>query len=69
MTALLTNIWSAGGIIGNRPEDAFQVDIGLGTTMSATDITEGNMNLQVKLALICPGEFFIISVRQKMQVC
>lgn len=69
VTALLTNIWSAGGIIGNRPEDAFQVDIDLGTTMSATDITEGNMNLQVKLALIRPGEFFIISVRQEMQVC
>jgi hypothetical protein len=48
----LTGLWSNGALSGDQAE-AFQVSIGLGTTMTAEDILNGYMILQVQLVL--PG--------------
>lgn len=62
----LENIWKEGALQGAKPEDAFSVTVGLGTTMTAQDILDGNMRISVKLAVTHPAEFIIIEVEQEM---
>lgn len=62
----LTTIWKEGALQGAKAEDAFNVAVGLGTTMTAEDILNGNMRVAVKLAVTHPAEFIIIEVEQEM---
>lgn len=63
----LTNFWKSGGLSGPSPNDAFQVSVGFGETMTAQDILEGLMKVVVKVAILRPAEFMIISIDQQMQ--
>jgi phage tail sheath protein FI len=67
MTNFLTDQWKQGALAGAVPEDAFSVDIGLGSTMTPTDILDGIMNVTVKLAITRPAEFIVITFQQQMQ--
>jgi phage tail sheath protein FI len=40
--------------------------VGLGKTMTPLDILEGIMRVQVKLAVVRPAEFIIITYEQEM---
>jgi uncharacterized protein len=63
----LTSIWKEGGLQGAKPSDAFSVDCGLGSTMTATDILNGFMNVTIKVAVVHPAEFIIVTFQQQMQ--
>ena len=63
----LTKKWKQGALAGSTPEDAFDVQIGLGTTMTATDMLEGIMRIEVKVAVSHPAEFIVITFQQQMQ--
>jgi phage tail sheath protein FI len=67
ITNFLTNQWKSGALAGTKPEDAFSVDVGLGSTMTADDILDGFMYVTVKVALVHPAEFIVITFQQKMQ--
>ena len=58
---------AAGALVGAKPEEAFSVDVGLGSTMTPDDILNGFMNVTVKVALVRPAEFIVITFQQKMQ--
>ncbi|HHM20399.1 MAG TPA: phage tail sheath family protein, partial [Bacteroidetes bacterium] len=60
--------WRAGALQGAKPEDAFYVRVGLGTTMTALDILEGRMNVEIGMAVVRPAEFIILKFSHKMQV-
>ncbi|QRX82523.1 phage tail sheath C-terminal domain-containing protein [Glaciimonas sp. PAMC28666] len=62
----LTSQWKAGALQGAKPEDAFSVDVGLGSTMDANDILDGYMRIMVKVALVHPAEFIVITFQQQM---
>ena len=62
----LSNIWKEGALQGAKPDDAFSVTVGLGTTMTAQDILDGVMRVAVKIAVTHPAEFIIIEVEQEM---
>ncbi len=62
----LTNLWRQGGLQGAKPEHAFFVTVGLGSTMSAEDILNGIMRIQIGVAIVRPAEFIITSISQKM---
>lgn len=62
----LHNLWSEGALQGASPADAYSVQVGLGKTMTALDILEGIMRVQVKLAVVRPAEFIIITYEQQM---
>ena len=62
----LTGIWQQGGLFGQGPQDAFQVKIGLGSTMTADDLLNGNMCILIEVALIRPAEFLVITIQQQM---
>ncbi len=63
----LTLLWREGALAGAKPEDAFDVQVGLGSTMTASDILEGRLVVTVKLAVLRPAEFIMISFVHKMQ--
>ena len=63
----LHSVWKRGGLAGASPEDAFEVHVGLGDTMTANDILEGIMRITVLVAVTRPAEFIEITFQQQMQ--
>ncbi|MEK7256734.1 MAG: phage tail sheath C-terminal domain-containing protein [Bacteroidota bacterium] len=62
----LTGQWGAGALQGKVPEHAFYVKVGLGSTMTALDILEGRMIVEIGLAVVRPAEFIILQFMHKM---
>ena len=62
----LVQQWRAGALMGAKPENAFFVRVGLGQTMTALDIIEGRMMIEIGLAVARPAEFIILHFSQKM---
>jgi phage tail sheath protein FI len=63
----LTNLWRQGALAGAKAEHAFFVKIGLGQTMTAVDILEGRMIVEIGMAVVRPAEFIILKFSHKMQ--
>ena len=63
----LTLEWRQGALAGAKPTDAFYVKVGLGETMTAVDILEGRMIIEIGLAVVRPAEFIILRFSHKMQ--
>ncbi len=62
----LTTLWRVGALQGAKPEHAFYVAIGLGKTMTALDILEGRMIVEIGMAVVRPAEFIILRFSHKM---
>lgn len=62
----LTVIWRQGALQGVKPEHAFNVAVGLGKTMTAIDILEGRMIVEIAMAAVRPAEFIILRFSHKM---
>jgi hypothetical protein len=58
--------WRDGALQGATPDDAFFVKVGLGETMTAQDIYEGRMNIEIGMAVVRPAEFIILKFSHKM---
>jgi phage tail sheath protein FI len=67
VTNFLLNQWQSGILAGQSPDDAFSVSIGLGTTMTPNDILDGILKLTVKVAIVRPAEFIVITFEQQQQ--
>ena len=63
----LTQKWREGALAGATPKDAFFVRCGLGKTMTAQDILEGRMIVEIGMAVVRPAEFIILKFSHKMQ--
>jgi len=63
----LTLQWRQGALAGATPKDAFFVKLGLGETMTAQDILEGRMIVEIGIAAVRPAEFIILKFSHKMQ--
>ncbi len=66
--SFLYGLWERGALAGTKPEDAYFVNVGLGTTMTAQDILEGRMIVKVGVAAVRPAEFIILQFSHKLQV-
>ncbi len=62
----LTRLWQDGALTGMKPDEAFHVDVGLGTTMTAQDVLDGILIVEVRIAVIRPAEFIVLRLRQQM---
>lgn len=58
--------WRAGALQGAKPEDAYHVLVGLGTTMTPDDILNGYMRVSVFIAPVRPAEFIELTFMQKL---
>lgn len=59
--------WRAGALQGAKPDEAFFVRVGLNETMTAQDILEGSMIVEIGMAVVRPAEFIILKFSHKMQ--
>jgi hypothetical protein len=59
--------WREGALAGATPEQAFFVKIGLGETMTAQDILEGSLIVEIGMAVVRPAEFIILKFSHKLQ--
>lgn len=63
----LVVLWRQGALAGAKPEHAFFVKCGLGQTMTAQDILEGRLIVEIGLAAVRPAEFIILRFSHKLQ--
>lgn len=63
----LSNLWKDGALAGAVPKDAFFVKVGLNQTMTAQDILEGKLIVEMGLAAVRPAEFVILRFSHKLQ--
>ncbi len=62
----LHGYWRNGALAGSKPEHAFFVKCGLGTTMTQQDILTGRLNVEIGVAPVRPAEFIIFKLSLKM---
>ncbi len=67
MNNYLTNLWKAGALVGSTPDEAFSVNVGLGTTMTQVDILEGRLNIEVGMSVVRPAEFIVLKFSHKYE--
>jgi hypothetical protein len=63
----LTGLWKQGALAGAKPEEAFSVQVGLGSTMTSQDILDGYLDVAILLAVTHPAEFIEITFKQQLQ--
>lgn len=59
--------WKAGALAGAKPEQAFFVKVGLGSTMTADDVLNGRMIVEIGMAVVRPAEFIVLRFSHMMQ--
>lgn len=57
MKTWLHRLWEEGGLAGARVEQAYQVRVGLGQSMSAKDVQQGRLVARVRVAILQAAEF------------
>jgi uncharacterized protein len=67
ISSYLYQLWSQGALAGGKAEEAFQVRVGLGETMTQDDVRSGRMIVEVKVAPVRPAEFVIITFTQNVK--
>lgn len=67
MNDLLHRIWKRGGLAGSEPEEAYDVHVGLGDTMTADDIHNDIKRVTTLVAITRPAEFLEITIEQAMR--
>lgn len=63
----LFNLWQQGALAGAKPEHAYYIKVGLNVTMTAQDILNGIMRVDVGIAAARPAEFIILRFSHKLQ--
>jgi phage tail sheath protein FI len=63
----LTLQWRAGALAGAKQDQAFYVRVGLGQTMTAEDILNGYMHVEIGMAVVRPAEFIVLKFSHKLQ--
>jgi len=59
--------WRVGALAGAKPDQAFYVLVGLGQTMTADDILNGYMHIEIGMAVVRPAEFIVLKFSHKLQ--
>jgi uncharacterized protein len=66
VSGFLNGVWREGGLMGANPDQAFAVRCGLTTTMTQQDIMNGDMIVQISVALTRTAEFIELTFKRKM---
>ncbi|HSI41600.1 MAG TPA: phage tail sheath C-terminal domain-containing protein [Xanthobacteraceae bacterium] len=60
-------LWERGALAGSKPESAYYVNIGLGRTMTAQDVLEGRLIVEIGIAAVRPAEFIVLRFMHRLQ--
>lgn len=63
----LDSLWERGALAGSDPRDAYYVNVGLGKTMTAQDILEGRLIVEIGIAAVRPAEFIVLRFMHQLQ--
>jgi uncharacterized protein len=63
----LHDLWRDGALMGGKPEEAYKVSVGLGKSMTADDMLNGIMRVQISLAPVRPAEFIELQFMHTVQ--
>jgi len=63
----LTLKWRSGALAGAKATEAFFVQVGVPQTMTAQDVLEGRMIVEIGMAVVRPAEFIIFRFSIKTQ--
>jgi len=63
----LSSKWREGALAGAKAEQAYYVRVGLPATMTALDVLEGRMIVEIGMAVARPAEFIVLRFTQMMQ--
>jgi phage tail sheath protein FI len=59
-------LWRDGALAGAKPEEAFYVRVGINSTMTAQDILENRLIIEIGMAPVKPAEFIIFRITHKI---
>jgi len=62
----LYTLWEQGALQGSKPESAYFVNVGLGRTMTAQDILNGLLKVEIGIAAVRPAEFIILRFSHRL---
>jgi len=62
----LYSLWEQGALQGSKPESAYFVNVGLGRTMTAQDILNGLLIVEIGIAAVRPAEFIILRFSHRL---
>ncbi|MEA0988992.1 phage tail sheath C-terminal domain-containing protein [Pseudomonas aeruginosa] len=60
----LNALWRRGALQGENPTQAYFVQVGLGSTMTAEEVAEGKLIVKMGLAAVRPAEFIVLELTQ-----
>jgi len=63
----LYSLWERGALAGSKPEQAYYVNVGLGQTMTAQDVLEGRLIIDIGIAAVRPAEFVVLRFMHQLQ--
>jgi hypothetical protein len=63
----LRDLWELGALAGTEKDDAYQVSIGLGESMTEEDVKAGRMVILIQLAPKRPAEFITLKIFHQVQ--
>jgi phage tail sheath protein FI len=63
----LYSLWERGALAGSKPDHAYYVNVGLGQTMTAQDILEGRLIVEIGIAAVRPAEFVVLRFMHRLQ--
>ncbi len=63
----LYGLWERGALAGPKPEAAYYVNVGLGSTMTPQDVLEGRMVVEIGVAAVRPAEFIVLRFSHMLQ--
>jgi phage tail sheath protein FI len=63
----LNNQWKLGALAGAKPEQAYYINCGLGITMTAQDILNGYLIVEIGMAAVRPAEFVVLRFSHMLQ--
>ncbi|NVB43280.1 phage tail sheath family protein [Pseudenhygromyxa sp. WMMC2535] len=66
LESYLFGLWERGALQGSNPEQAYFVNVGLGKTMTAQDVLEGRMTIELGIAAVRPAEFIVLRFSHKL---
>jgi len=60
------DLWKGGALAGSKPKDAFFVRVGLGETMTKTDVADGRLIVNIGFAPMRPAEFTTLTITHQL---
>ena len=66
--AFLETQWRSGALLGNTPNDAYFVRVGVPETFSEAEMLDGFMVVEIGMAVVRPAEFIVLKFMHKFEL-